>query len=732
MSTSGETDEVMIEFNCPHCGNHFRVKNALAGESGWCRVCNAHIVIPSPMGDEAQPELTLEQQNAELQKSLRVIGSRYSKHLHAMSAMSKENLKLKEQFDALRDIKRAFRQSEARVAEIESLNERLTQELTSQALDRGRLEERFKFADETVQRLNIELDTLRGAYDIREKELQAELRVLQQRLTDSEASAQRFQSELTRVAESLDSPDERAAMLAIELSQVQKSLDAERIAHEAAVREAAKNETLVQTLKQKKSYWKSEVLRMREEAEVAQAELVDRSALRARTDEQERRIADLSSQVEHLREALQTSQSTELRLVEEFEKQVAAHRGTADELSLQLNQLREELAVANVRAQDQEAEIIRARHELTAMASGPAGTDMRIAQLNEQLDRVNDDLKHERAETARLRAQLTDLEARSNRQDQQLASAHTERERLQSQVERLTSIEVELGLARGQQSNTESSVREAREEAQRAADSLQTLQHEHVKLKEQLDALHAQYDRADKERHSLQERLDAAQEMATKIGVLENERANLVKRFEEAQTLAAKHGADLSALQQSSAADRSDLERALRELAAIKSELAAEKTAHTAAESELRAAVLKAEYGESLNKSIQRELEDLRERGTRLAATESLLNQGLERLDASQTQVTALTSEITRLSEAFKSTEALRQQTSATAAKAPEPEPAQNEAEDVAESDWDAETGEGSEEFEEDLTLIPELIDERTKSGNDAMAEALFRFIKPD
>jgi chromosome segregation ATPase len=36
----------MIEFNCVHCGNQFRVAEEHAGRNGWCKVCKGSVVVP--------------------------------------------------------------------------------------------------------------------------------------------------------------------------------------------------------------------------------------------------------------------------------------------------------------------------------------------------------------------------------------------------------------------------------------------------------------------------------------------------------------------------------------------------------------------------------------------------------------------------------------------------------------------------------------------------------------
>jgi DNA-directed RNA polymerase subunit RPC12/RpoP len=38
-----------IEFDCPHCGHHYRLKDELAGKAAACKNCRQKIVIPQPV-----------------------------------------------------------------------------------------------------------------------------------------------------------------------------------------------------------------------------------------------------------------------------------------------------------------------------------------------------------------------------------------------------------------------------------------------------------------------------------------------------------------------------------------------------------------------------------------------------------------------------------------------------------------------------------------------------------
>ena len=58
----------MIEFDCPHCGNHLSHQEAFAGRDGWCRICKGIISIPQPGQPALAMNLNLEQRYAKLER----------------------------------------------------------------------------------------------------------------------------------------------------------------------------------------------------------------------------------------------------------------------------------------------------------------------------------------------------------------------------------------------------------------------------------------------------------------------------------------------------------------------------------------------------------------------------------------------------------------------------------------------------------------------------------------
>jgi DNA-directed RNA polymerase subunit RPC12/RpoP len=49
-----------IEFDCPHCGHHYRLKDELAGKTAACKNCRAKIVIPQPVTVSQRPAADVE------------------------------------------------------------------------------------------------------------------------------------------------------------------------------------------------------------------------------------------------------------------------------------------------------------------------------------------------------------------------------------------------------------------------------------------------------------------------------------------------------------------------------------------------------------------------------------------------------------------------------------------------------------------------------------------------
>lgn len=80
----------MIEFECPHCGNHFEVEDALAGRDGWCRVCKKMIIIPSPTA-RAWDDLSMEERFRRCHKLLQFAATKADKYKRLIVDFHDEN-----------------------------------------------------------------------------------------------------------------------------------------------------------------------------------------------------------------------------------------------------------------------------------------------------------------------------------------------------------------------------------------------------------------------------------------------------------------------------------------------------------------------------------------------------------------------------------------------------------------------------------------------------------------
>ncbi len=129
----------MIEFDCPHCGNHLSHQDAFAGRDGWCRICKGIISIPQPGQPAPVVNVSPEQRYVRLERLFK----------HAVSIVDEYRqlqARLQNGGDGLAQEIRLRAEAER---ESKSLNDRVT-ELTTQ----------YQSAQEQNQALTTQLSAL--------------------------------------------------------------------------------------------------------------------------------------------------------------------------------------------------------------------------------------------------------------------------------------------------------------------------------------------------------------------------------------------------------------------------------------------------------------------------------------------------------------------------------------------------------------------------------------------
>jgi chromosome segregation ATPase len=718
----------MITFNCPHCGNQFRVKEELAGRDGWCRVCNGHIVIPGESGSSPITKMSDDEKVSHLEKSLRIMGVRYARHIEAMTALTKENESLREQLNEYREIKRSAQAAEARWKEAEVVNNRLSQEMVALAEDKGRFEERFNSADSTVQRLDRELEESRKGHEARESELMRELNEAKLRLTEGDSLSRRLKNELSQLEGRPGDFDERLTLLSQELERASRELSAERAAKDTALRSASQLEGRAAAFEQDREFLQNELVRAQERANAAltlEAELV---LLRTVRSELSTQLERESAEIGRLKDQIHAQELAFEKRRNDLEKQLGEMAAVSKQHEDQTAKFREELVAMTLTAKANAEDSQRLRNELNTITANVGDTDSRVRELSEQLEVLGDDLKSERTAKAKAERSLKAAETRTAGLERQLEIANAERDRLAGQVERLPVVEIELGVARNKILELESRVAMA-DDATQAVTEARTAE---IRAREDAARMDAELQAKTAEIAGLRKETAELQRNAALASVYREEKESLEERLNDLRDVASKLHTESAALQGKTGNDAAELERAMRDIAALKADLAAEKAARTASDSELRAEGLKLEYTESLSKSLQRELDESRSRLSRFAETEERLASSMKKLDESQELVARLTSEVSRLTDTITAAEARKDEPkkepakTSRAEKEPVTQTAHSSHDDIRNRDTESDDTSG----DEDLTLIPEIIDELSQTSNDAMADALFRFIE--
>ena len=151
----------MIEFDCPHCGNHLLHQEAFAGRDGWCRICKGIISIPQPGQPSPVLNLNLEQRYARLERLFKHAVSIVDEHRQLQARLQEGgnglaeevrlrteaqqtsvslNLQLEAATASLQSVEAECATLRGRVAAVETERDSLQEKLDAQVLERSTLE----------------------------------------------------------------------------------------------------------------------------------------------------------------------------------------------------------------------------------------------------------------------------------------------------------------------------------------------------------------------------------------------------------------------------------------------------------------------------------------------------------------------------------------------------------------------------------------------------------------
>lgn len=331
----------MIEFDCPHCGNHLVHQDAFAGRDGWCRICKGIIAIPQPGHPSPVVNLTLEQRYARLERLFKHAVSIVDEHRQLQARLQEGGNGLAEEVRLRTEAQRTS----------DSLNIQLEAATAAQrsAQDEcDQLRERVSALESDRAALQEELDAQVLEHSTLEVNL-AEAQPLADRVPELEESLSEARDEIGRREHENDELLERV------LDVEQKLETAAEMAEYAVVERATERDAYEQRL----DSLRGELCASEDESAALKERLATAAAEQSR----------LTLELEETQEAMATESEgleTELdRLTELYEAEVTLREDVADQLARALPiadrvpVLEEELASAR-----EEIKTSKARHEV--------------------------------------------------------------------------------------------------------------------------------------------------------------------------------------------------------------------------------------------------------------------------------------------------------------------------------------------------------------------------------
>jgi chromosome segregation ATPase len=466
----------MIEFDCPHCGNHLSHQDAFAGRDGWCRICKGVISIPSPgqLGP-VESNLSPEQRYARLDRLFKHAVSIVDEYRQLQASLQggsdglMEAVRLRTEADrasgALRvqlDEASALYQSVEAVSE--ELRARLDTSESENAALRDRVETELSDAQAEITRREQENDELLERVLDVEQKLEAAGASAAQFAEDRKEEQEVYEKRLDGLRDELCAAEDEGVSLLERLnaaSEVETDLLAKLEAAQAAIADDAKRlnteiERLTSALEVEStaraettqqldtaSRMVDRVPVLEEELESARAEIVAgderHQALLQRALESEGALELAGSRASDARVAWETQRQqlldeletyrTGKREAEEETAQIRAKgREAAADVQLQLDAMQADLAKeSQLRIASEEREQRLQRNIAEANETRDDAITKRD-QLSRRLDSELKTLESTRGDVAALRASQSDYEATEQATLQQMKNAIAERD----------------------------------------------------------------------------------------------------------------------------------------------------------------------------------------------------------------------------------------------------------------------------------------------------------------
>ncbi len=458
----------MIEFDCPHCGNHLLHQEAFAGRDGWCRICKGIISIPQPGQPSPVINLNLEQRYARLERLFKHAVSIVDEHRQLQARLQEGgnglaeevrlrteaqqtsvslNLQLEAATTSLHSVEAECETLRERVTALESDRDALQEQLDAQVLERSTLEvtlaevqplaDRVPELEESLTEARDEIgrrehendELLERVLDVEQK-LETAGEMAEQAIVERAAERDAYEKRLDGLrGELCASEDESAALkeqlataaaeesrLTLELEETQEAMATESERFETEIDRLTELHEAEITLREDVAEELARALPIADRVPVLEEELAsaraDINAGEARHDVLLQQVADTECALdlagERAREARVAWESSRQQLLDEIESFRTGQRAAEEETAAVRAKAREAAAELQAQLDTMQADLLNETRLRIASDESERRLERRIAEANS----ARDDALSRRDQVSRqLEAKIEEYEA---------------------------------------------------------------------------------------------------------------------------------------------------------------------------------------------------------------------------------------------------------------------------------------------------------------------------------
>ncbi len=523
----------VIEFECPHCGNEFRVPDESAGRDGWCRVCKRMVIVPNPDGSGMQwDDLSAEERVIRLDKLLQFAATKADKLKVLLKKYSVEGDKLVPAKPTLED---GAEHGGTDSAALSDELARVKQERDEAVVDRDTLRAKC----EALQS-RIDIPAQPGSGEPQE-DYYLEKLMLEASLQSAEEKAASLQEEAATLRRALESAEKNRANLDEALRQAESSHQdtADASAEALKALEAECTSLRARLERDSTNAPDSHAVAALEEANAElesklSAVTAERDALQTAYDETNVTLSGLRESFGLLETEAAEARARATTEAEEAERSSVAYERTVKELTARAttteSALEEAKAAMAALENDLGAvqETAEAERQRAAMeAENASGFEARLSEMERALESAQAERDQAQAETAAARAETDTYKAELETLRRQWSEAERSSKRGSSTrplEEEIGRLQRDLGDARASRAAAELERRASDGKLRQLREQQAEREEVHTELKTQVDEMRAELEsfrqkRADLDRQlaSLREERDRAIEQVESL-----------------------------------------------------------------------------------------------------------------------------------------------------------------------------------------------------------------------